>query len=599
LPLAYKYFKLSADKGYQPAAESLNFYFTLQDGKIELEEKFTEIYPFIRTLRQDAEKGIPEACYALNVKKLSPDTDDYRFKKALDGIKLAADKGYPPALLVLGKVLLSGRRVPKDKKRGKALIMESAMKGHIPAIIAIFHLGEQETAINLLSKMADDNNPEALGMLAEIENDKKNFQKAANLFERAASLGNVDAMFNIALLYEHGDRIPQNIYKALMWYRAAAEKGDAKSMVNLGSLLEDGPEEIQNHKEAFQWFLKAAESGYTVAWNEVAHCYRYGIGVEQSVDSAYENYLKATEMENPSMTYFNIYLLFADGKACEPNMENAVPWLIKAAELKEPVANFHLGLLYKNGIGVEHDGMEAFKQFKIAAEAGHPHALYELGTVYKYVINDPQSAFECFNRSASENIESMYELGTCYIYGKGCEKDENKAFECYLKAAEAGHCEAQYEVGVCYRQGEGCQQNFLKAFEWYEKAVAQGNTKAMVNCGILYDNGLGVDKEYRKALEYYNKAAEGGDVQGQYCLGNIFFYGREGIPVNYAEAVRWFEEAAKAKEPDSIFHLAICYSNGLGVEANQRKAYQLLYEAADLDFGPAINMIVQNNISRP
>ncbi|MDE5887409.1 MAG: hypothetical protein K2H46_07475 [Muribaculaceae bacterium] len=71
------------------------------------------------------------------------------------------------------------------------------------------------------------------------------------------------------------------------------------------------------------------------------------------------------------------------------------------------------------------------------------------------------------------------------------------------------------------------------------------------------------------------------------------------MPVNYAEAVRWFEEAAKAKEPDSIFHLAICYSNGLGVEANQRKAYQLLYEAADLGWHPAINMIIQNNIPRP
>ncbi|MDE6577277.1 MAG: hypothetical protein K2K58_03800, partial [Muribaculaceae bacterium] len=503
LELAYKYFEISAAKGFKPAADALNFYFTVENGELRMNPEFEEVYPMIKGLRQDAQNGVAEACYILGVQKLSPETDDFIFNQGLNWIKTAADKGYPPAMYALAKVLFSGNRVPKDEIRGKALVLESAKKGHIPAVAALFNIGEQEIATNILSKMAEENNPEALEMLAEVENDKKNFQKAANLFERAAELGNVGAMFNLALYYEHGDRIPKDIHKALKWYKAAAEKGDATSMVNLGSLLEDGPEDIQNHKEAFQWFLKAAESGYTVAWNEVAHCYKYGIGVERSADKAYENYLKATDTEDPSMTYFNLYLLYADGKACEQNLEKAVPWLIRAAEMKSSVANYHLGLLYKNGVGVEQDGMEAFRRFKISAEGGHPHALYELGIIYKYVFNDPHSAFECFYRSASENIESMYELGTCYYYGKGCEKDDNKAFQCYRKAAEAGNCEAQYEVGVCYRQGEGCEQNFLKAIEWYEKAIAKGNTKAMVNCGILYDNGLGVETDPKKASYYY------------------------------------------------------------------------------------------------
>ncbi|MDE6577278.1 MAG: hypothetical protein K2J82_09980 [Muribaculaceae bacterium] len=79
----------------------------------------------------------------------------------------------------------------------------------------------------------------------------------------------------------------------------------------------------------------------------------------------------------------------------------------------------------------------------------------------------------------------------------------------------------------------------------------------------------------------------------------MYFYGRVGFPVNYQEAVRCFEEGAKGKEPDSIFHLAICYSNGLGVEKDERKAYQLLHESADLGWQPAINVIIQNKISRP
>jgi len=49
------------------------------------------------------------------------------------------------------------------------------------------------------------------------------------LCQNAAENGNIKAQFNLALLYENGEGIEQNLEKALYWYQKAAENGDAKA----------------------------------------------------------------------------------------------------------------------------------------------------------------------------------------------------------------------------------------------------------------------------------------------------------------------------------------------------------------------------------
>ena len=68
---------------------------------------------------------------------------------------------------------------------------------------------------------------------------------------------------------------------------------------------------------------------------------------------------------------------------------------------------------------------------------------------------------------------------------------------------------------------------------------------------------------------------------------------------NYEEAVRWFKAAASQGEPDSMFHLAQLYSEGLGVEKDMNLVAIYLYMAADRGFQPAIDAINKNRIPRP
>ena len=71
-----------------------------------------------------------------------------------------------------------------------------------------------------------------------------------------------------------------------------------------------------------------------------------------------------------------------------------------------------------------------------------------------------------------------------------------------------------------------------------------------------------------------------------------------GIKQDYQEVVRWFMMAAKQGEPDSMYHLAICYNDGLGVEKDPKMVASFLHAAADSGFQPAIDIITKNNASR-
>ena len=54
---------------------------------------------------------------------------------------------------------------------------------------------------------------------------KPSHKKAARLYQRAADLGDVMAMFNLGFTYEHGRGVKLDKKKAAKYYRMAADRG--------------------------------------------------------------------------------------------------------------------------------------------------------------------------------------------------------------------------------------------------------------------------------------------------------------------------------------------------------------------------------------
>ena len=72
-------------------------------------------------------------------------------------------------------------------------------------------------------------------------------------------------------------------------------------------------------------------------------------------------------------------------------------------------------------------------------------------------------------RQIDDDLDDPCELARRYEYGDGVDRDEEKAFTWYLKAAEYYDVAAISEVAERYETGNGVQKNMEKASEWRRK----------------------------------------------------------------------------------------------------------------------------------
>jgi len=76
----------------------------------------------------------------------------------------------------------------------------------------------------------------------------------------AAECGSVDASFNLGVMYEHSDGVPENLPEAVKYYRQAAEAGDYRAQNNLGWILHKGKGVPRDDIEADMWLRLAIKS---------------------------------------------------------------------------------------------------------------------------------------------------------------------------------------------------------------------------------------------------------------------------------------------------------------------------------------------------
>jgi TPR repeat protein len=80
-----------------------------------------------------------------------------------------------------------------------------------------------------------------------------------------AEQGDAQAQYNLGLMYNIGQGVPQNYQEALRLYSLAAAQGNADAQSNLGSAYERGRGVPQDYKEALKWYRLAAAQGYDLA----------------------------------------------------------------------------------------------------------------------------------------------------------------------------------------------------------------------------------------------------------------------------------------------------------------------------------------------
>jgi hypothetical protein len=154
--------------------------------------------------------------------------------------------------------------------------------------------------------------------------------------------------------------------------------------------------------------------------------------------------------------------------------EEALEFIVPAAEKGDVHAQNNLGILRFNGRGILKNRFIACGWFRKAAEQGY--------------------------------MPAQYNLGICYANGDGVSRDETEAIKWLEKAAEQGHVDAQFVLGTIYHGEKSPNRNLVKAFQLYSRAMNNpAATDAMREKTIDYMQILLIDcvsgRKSRSAME--------------------------------------------------------------------------------------------------
>src|SRR5260370_37675790 len=108
------------------------------------------------------------------------------------------------------------------------------------------------TIVHAEKAQAQSLNPARIAKSSRI--DLKGLTKDANS-------GSTAAQFQLAVAYQFGKGVDQDIYEAIRWYRMAANGGDPNAQNNLGYLYQTGPKGVKDLAEAAKWYMRAATVG--------------------------------------------------------------------------------------------------------------------------------------------------------------------------------------------------------------------------------------------------------------------------------------------------------------------------------------------------
>ncbi|MCL2139303.1 MAG: sel1 repeat family protein, partial [Treponema sp.] len=92
---------------------------------------------------------------------------------------------------------------------------------------------------------------------------------AENLLKKAEQ-GDINAQYELGLLYENGKGVSKDSVKAAEWFGKAAEQGNASAQYELGLLYESGQGVSKDSNKAAELFAKAAAQGNGDAKNAIA-----------------------------------------------------------------------------------------------------------------------------------------------------------------------------------------------------------------------------------------------------------------------------------------------------------------------------------------
>jgi TPR repeat protein len=445
--------------------------------------------------------------------------------------------------------------------------------------------------------------------------DKRDFLRRI----KEARIGNVQAQFEVALMYANGVGVTKSVEHALTWTQSAAAKGHVAAQYLLGRTYQQGLGVGKDPHKALEWYQRAADGGSDKAKLSLARLYaepQKALAVYYAVEAAQAGNAEAQ---------FTLGRYFSEGLGVQVDAAHACMWFSQAAEQGLASAEFALGKAYEEGAGVDADLAQACSWYRLAAAQGLPAAqlaLERLDAVglsrgraskgaKRLAVRERRKADSRWIKFAAKGTrEDFFNLGQMFEAGIGVEKSAKQARLWYQQAAELGHAQAMTSLA-----GMLAESNPDEAADWYLKAAELGDALAQHAIAHALAQGKGVNaaKDLQDALYWFAhagrqehtqsqwglanllhsqsddlqksftmSAAHSGIAQAQYATGQMCEKGR-GLPQDVYRACQWYQLAAEQGLAEAQHALGACFAEGRGVDKDIAKAFHWFELAAAQD----------------
>ncbi len=370
-------------------------------------------------------------------------------------------------------------------------------------------------AVNLLEGAAEDHNPDAIHLLAEMNfygnyTHPRNYTEAFRRFNDLANLtGNSSAQHMIGFMYATGigGAVERDQAKALLYHTFAALGGDIRSEMTVAFRHHAGIGTPRNCEEAAFYYKRVADKGIQYS--------RDGPPGGQAL--VREGYSLADEEGG----------VYGEGASVSSSGLNA------------------------NRGGPNSDTHAAFEDvleyLDLMSRKGDLKATFSLGRLH-------YEGSRVLNRNLRKAKGYFMVVAKRYWARDGRIITGSSSDIAQIASKAAGY------LGRMFFRGEGVDQDFEKARIWFKRGVANGDALCQYSIGLMYLRGLGLPKDVVKAADYFREAADQSFASAQVRLGVLFL--DQG---DLQTAIRYFELAARQGHIEAYYHLADMSDQGIGM----------------------------------
>ena len=229
------------------------------------------------------------------------------------------------------------------------------------------------TAFKEASELAAKNDPQSLTLLAELYANGlgvgRDDAKAAELYQRAATLNDPQAMFALAIFRFQGRGGSRDEKAGAALFEQAAKLGNTTAGYNLALIYLEGQLYPRDDKRAAELFTQGARAGHPESQYALATLYKEGKGVPKDEREATRLMRQAALAGNlDAMVEFGIAQY--NGSETPKDETAAAQLLLKAARQNNAVAQNRMARIYMAGRGLPASPVEAIKWHMIAKAGG-------------------------------------------------------------------------------------------------------------------------------------------------------------------------------------------------------------------------------------